>query len=275
MSSDIKIFENSDFGSVRIVMRDGEPWFVAKDVAEILEIQNIRQNLADLDDDEKGVCSIDTPGGAQEMLIISESGLYLQILRSRKPEAKPFRRWITHDVVPSIRKTGGYGTPALSREDILSQALQIIGHENEALNRQIEILAPKADFADAISEAEGGVSVNRFAKILCQHGIKDMGANRLYKELRKDGFTIHRRGKNWNAPKQKYVDKGYFRIVEYLTDEDDSIQCITTGFFITGRGQQVLLAHFKDKYGVGRQLSLFNRGTNRRNNVIPMKKKAG
>jgi anti-repressor protein len=165
-------------------------------------------------------------------------------------------------------KDAAQGKLVLSDKEILTQAMQIINADNAALNRQIEILAPKADFADAISEAEGGVSVNRFAKILSQHGVKDMGSHRLYKELRKDGFTIRQRGKNWNAPKQRLVEKGWFRIVEYLTDEDDSVQCITTGFLITGKGQQALLAHFMDKYGLLRQFSLFDKVRNRWGSAI-------
>lgn len=270
MSNDIKIFENNEFGQVRIVMRDEEPWFVAKDVCEVLGLGNSHSSLALLDDDEKGVHSMDTLGGKQEMAIVSESGLYSLILRSRKPEAKPFRRWLTHDVIPSIRKTGGYGTPALSREDEISIALRVMGETNAALVLRLEAIEAKADFADAVSVGDGGMSLNGFAKVLRQAGIKDMGPNRLYRELRKDGFVIHRRGKNWNLPRQRYVDKGWFRIIEYLTPGDDSIQCVVTDFAITGTGQQALLRFYKDKYGISRQLSLFDGNRNGRAKVIPM-----
>lgn len=111
----IKIFEAEAFGQVRVVDVDGEPWFVAKDVCECLELGNPRTSIALLDEDEKGVHTMDTPGGAQEMSIVSEAGLYSLILRSRKPEAKAFKRWITHEVLPSIRKTGQYGGYALPR----------------------------------------------------------------------------------------------------------------------------------------------------------------
>lgn len=105
----IKIFEAEAFGQVRVVDVDGEPWFVARDVCECLELGNPRTSIALLDEDEKGVHTMDTPGGQQEMSIVSEAGLYSLILRSRKPEAKAFKRWITHEVLPSIRKTGQYG----------------------------------------------------------------------------------------------------------------------------------------------------------------------
>jgi phage antirepressor YoqD-like protein len=153
---------------------------------------------------------------------------------------------------------------ALSREEILSQAIQIALGDNAALRQQLALDAPKVEFAEAVSVAEGGVSVNRFSKILQQHGIKDMGPHRLYKELRAAGFLISKRGKNWNVPKQKYVERGWFRIIEYLTPDDDCIQYITPDFAITGAGQQALLAYFMDKYGINRQLSLFDRHARKR-----------
>lgn len=109
----LKIFEKPEFGSVRVVEKNGDPWFVAKDVCDCLDIGNSRQALTYLDEDEKGVTTNDTLGGVQEMSIVSESGLYSLILRSRKPESKTFKRWITHDVIPSIRKTGSYGNGIL------------------------------------------------------------------------------------------------------------------------------------------------------------------
>ena len=108
--SEIKLFEKEEFGKVRVVIRNDNPWFVAKDVCVCLEIGNSRDAVASLDDDEKGVGIIDTPGGKQEMSIVSEPGLYSLILRSRKPEAKAFKRWVTHDILPSIRKHGLYAT---------------------------------------------------------------------------------------------------------------------------------------------------------------------
>lgn len=109
-STDVKIFEKEEFGSVRVVMQGDDPWFVAKDVCDCLDLSNNRGAITSLDDDEKGVSITDTLGGQQEMSIISEAGLYSLILRSRKPEAKAFKRWVTHEVLPSIRKTGGYST---------------------------------------------------------------------------------------------------------------------------------------------------------------------
>ena len=112
--NDMKIFENSGFGAVRVVDVNGEPWFVARDVCDCLEL-DLASGARGLDDDEKGLHTMQTPGGQQEMSIVSEAGLYSLILRSRKPEAKAFKRWITHEVLPAIRKTGGYGQWNLPR----------------------------------------------------------------------------------------------------------------------------------------------------------------
>ena len=131
MDNGIQVFEQSGLGSVRVIMQNGEPWFVAKDVCECLDIGNSRDAVAALDEDEKGVDSIDTPGGAQEMSIISEPGLYSLILRSRKPEAKAFKRWVTHDILPSIRKTGSYSMAVAKAETDYAA----IPHEIDSLGK--------------------------------------------------------------------------------------------------------------------------------------------
>lgn len=126
MENGIQVFENSGLGSVRVVMHNGEPWFVAKDVCDCLELTNTAQTISYLDDDEKGVTTNYTPGGKQEMSMISEAGLYSLILRSRKPEAKAFKRWVTHDILPSIRKTGSYSmTPKSYAEALRALAAEV------------------------------------------------------------------------------------------------------------------------------------------------------
>lgn len=123
----LKVFEKAEFGRVRVVECEGEPWFVAKDVCECLELTDVSKTISLLDDDEKGTNSIRTPGGEQQMLVVSEPGLYSLILRSRKPEAKAFKRWVTHDILPAIRKTGGYlaTKPDDTPETILARAVLI------------------------------------------------------------------------------------------------------------------------------------------------------
>ena len=131
MEHNLQLFEHEEFGEVRVVMIDGEPWFVAADVARVLEIQNVRQNLADFDDDEKGVCNIYTPGGEQSMLVVNEPGLYRLIFASRKPEAKKFQRWVYHEVLPSIRKTGTYSVVSV---DPLAIEREKLALEREKFN---------------------------------------------------------------------------------------------------------------------------------------------
>lgn len=131
--NDLQIFSNPEFGSVRCVEKDGEPWWVLKDVCTILEIANQSNISARLDDDEKGVHQMDTPGGVQKVTVINESGLYNVIIRSDKPNAKAFRKWITSEVIPSIRKTGGYGVPHMSQSELILK----IAQNNLELERRI------------------------------------------------------------------------------------------------------------------------------------------
>lgn len=143
---DIKIFEREEFGMVRVVDVNGEPWFVAKDVCECLELTNTAQTISYLDDDEKGITTNDTPGGKQEMSIISEAGLYSLILRSRKPEAKAFKRWVTHDILPSIRKTGGYSmAPKTYAEALRALAAEV--EMREAVEAQKALAEAQRDEA--------------------------------------------------------------------------------------------------------------------------------
>ena len=204
-----QIFENKEFGAVR-TFRDkaGEPLFVAKDVALALGYEwNGNARIAHIPAEWRGVTSVVTPSGTQEMVVLTEQGLYFFLGRSDKPKALPFQKWLTGEVLPAIRKTGGYGTPQT---------------ENEILSRAITI-----------------------------------AANRLYRDLRKDGYLIRRKGANWNMPKQRMMDKGYFRVVERSTDTEDGYQFVTVTTMLTGMGQYHLFAHFLNKYGVRRQLSLF------------------
>ena len=183
----IKIFENSEFGAVRVVDVNGEPWFVAKDVCECLDIGNSRDAVAALDEDEKGVDSIDTPGGAQEMSIISEPGLYSLILRSRKPEAKAFKRWITHEVLPAIRKTGGYGQWNLPRvpksfPDALRMIADIEEEKQLALEQRDYYKRTKAEIG---SRREATSMATASAAIRQRDALADkLGEGKHYKQVK-------------------------------------------------------------------------------------------
>lgn len=214
--NDMKIFENSEFGAVRVVDVNGEPWFVARDVCECLELTNTSQTLSYLDDDEKGITTNDTPGGQQEMSIVSEAGLYSLILRSRKPEAKIFKRWITHEVLPAIRKHGGYLTPAKLEEALtdpdtiirLATDLKVEREKRRKLEAQAAADRPRVVFAESIEVAKTSILVGEMAKLIKQATGCDMGQNRFFEWLRANGY-LHKQGSQKNMPTQRCIDAGW------------------------------------------------------------------
>lgn len=206
--------------TVRTVLRDGEPWFVALDVCRALGIVNPSDAVGGLDDDEKGVATTDTPGGQQDVRIINEPGLYSLILRSRRPEAKTFKRWVTHDVLPAIRQTGRYEVaPALpqSYADALRElAAQV--EETERVKAELETAAPKADAWDTLASGRGDYSVGDAAKILSRDPAITIGERRLFAKLH-DLRWIYRAGDGrWRA-RQTQVDAG--RLAELAQSKTD------------------------------------------------------
>ena len=174
MNNHLMIFENPEFGAVRSILIDGDPWFVAADVCKALEIEKTNRALSRLDDDEKGAHSVSTPGGRQRMSIISESGLYSLILGSRKPEARAFKRWITHEVIPSIRKHGAYMTDNLldaleAHPEAVPEYLNRLRSENarnRELNRRLRLALPKAEYYDAFVDPADCTNIRTTAKEL-------------------------------------------------------------------------------------------------------------
>ena len=174
MENNMMIFESADFGKVRTLSRNGEPWFVAADVCRALEIRNGSDAMSRLDEDEKGVGLTDTPGGKQQVTIINEPGLYSLVLGSRKPEAKAFKRWITHEVIPSIRKHGAYMTGSTleqvmeSPEMVLLMAQRMLEEKEkrDAMEQELRRAKPKADFYDAFIHPESCTNLRATAKEL-------------------------------------------------------------------------------------------------------------
>jgi anti-repressor protein len=200
-----KVFQYQDH-QVRTVIKDGEPWFVAKDVCEILDISKHRDAVSRLDNDERGSVLVDTPGGTQSVSAVNEYGLYSLILRSRKPEAKEFKRWITHEVIPSIRKTGSYSIKKLDSymiDDPIERAKRWIEEQEEklAIQQQLQIAAPKAEMYDVALSADNAQTMSIVAKTL------GYGRNRLFAFLREQGVLRQN-----NEPYQEFIDRGYFRI---------------------------------------------------------------
>lgn len=225
MSTSIIPFSYADH-PVRVIQINGEPWFVAADVAVPLGLTNIRSSLALLDKDEKGVHTMDTPSGAQQMATISEAGLYSLILRSRKPEAKAFKRWVTHEVLPAIRRTGRYGADAIAGQvpQTLPEALRAYAREieaREALEAYAMELEPKADAYTAFIDGDGTYSVGTVAKML------GLSQNKLFAELRNAGVLIAK-GAMRNTPYQQYMHHFAVKAYDYTRSDGTTATSHTT-----------------------------------------------
>lgn len=256
MSEITKIF-NYNGKQVRTVqMSSGDVGFVAKDVCDILEIDHTQTRR--LDDDEKGLHLTQTPGGEQEMLCVTESGLYSLVLGSRKPEAKAFKRWVTHDVLPAIRKHGGYLTPekieeALLNPDTIIRLATNLKDERERrklLEQKIEHDKPKTIFADAVAVSKTSILVGELAKILKQNGI-EIGQNRLFEWLRQNDYLIKRKGTDYNMPTQKSMELGLFEIKETSITHSDGHTSISKTTKVTGKGQIYFVNKFHEEFKRG------------------------
>lgn len=253
MNNEIQKFDFRGASLRTLTDEAGEPWFVAKDVCDILELTNPAVALQSLDEDEKTNLSNSyvwsEPG--RRPLIISEPGLYRLVMRSRKPEAKEFQRWVTHEVLPQIRKTGGY-IPTTDADDdmtILAKAVMIGQRTMEAQRQQIAEqqtriveLEPKARFADAVAASDGTCLVGELAKMLRQNGM-DIGQNRLFRLLQADGY-LGKSGSNRNVPTQRAMDLGLFRIKETTVTHADGHTTVSRTPKVTGKGQR----YFIDRY---------------------------
>ena len=255
-NGELKIF-NYKNNEVRTTIKDGEIFWVLKDVCDVLGIQNYRNVAAKLGDDEKDVHQMDTLGGRQKFIIVNEAGLYKTIFRSDKPEAKKFMHWITHEVLPSIRKHGAYITSAKMEELMndpdtwvkMIRTLQQERREKELLKNQVEKDKPKVIFCDAVSASDCDILVGELAKILRGNGI-DIGQNRLFERLRNEGFLVRRKGSDKNVPTQRSMNLGLFKITETAITHSDGHVTIAKTAKITGKGQvyfvKYFLAHKKD-----------------------------
>lgn len=244
---------NYDGIEVRVVTAEGEPWLVASDIARALEYRDAHNLTRGLDGDEKGTQIVSTPSGDQRVIVISESGFYTAALRSRSERAANFRRWVTREVLPSIRKHGAYLTPA-KVEEVLTDPDTIIRLATDlkaerARRAELEALrkidAPKVLFADAVSASKSNILVGELAKILKGNGV-DIGANRLFEVLRSRGYLISRKGSDWNMPTQKSMELGLFRIKETTVVHSDGHTSLNKTPKVTGKGQQYFIERFLD-----------------------------
>lgn len=247
----ISTFNNPAFGSVRAVSVNDEPYFVGKDVAEILGYSNPRDALSKhVDAEDKGVANCDTLSGAQKMTIINESGLYSLILSSKLPKAKEFKRWVTAEVLPAIRKTGGYvNDTAQFVESYFGQldpsqkhALTMMFDESKRMSAQLKEQAPKVLFANAVETAHNSILIGDLAKIIRQNGV-DIGQKRLFDWMRQNGYLI-KDGQSKNMPTQKAMDMSLFEVKESTINNPDGSVRVTRTTKVTGKGQTYFVKKF-------------------------------
>lgn len=250
--NELKIFENPAFGKVRVVEQGGEPWFVGKDVAEILGYSNTPKAIRDhVDDEDKLAERIVLSGQNREVAIINESGLYSLILSSKMPKAKEFKRWVTAEVLPAIRKTGGYiaGSEKMSDAELMAKAVlvaQATIKERDARIAELESdtqrMKPKEIFADAVSASNQTILIGDLAKLIKQNG-HDIGQKRMFEWLRNNGYLIKRQGADYNSPTQRAMELGLFRIKETAVTHSDGHVTVNKTVKVTGKGQ----AYFVNK----------------------------
>lgn len=242
--NELKTFTNEEFGRVRTIEIEGEPWFVAVDVCRSLEIANTADALKRLDDDER--MTIDSTeghsghrGGAQQMNIVNESGLYSLVLGSRKPEARNFKRWITHEIIPSIRKTGGYQLP--QGKELLALAVIEAQKVIEEQRQQLIEQKPLVEFAEHVSQSKDTIDMEKMAKVANDEHIS-IGRNRLVKWLKEKRVLMESR-----APYQEYINRGYFDVIEVKKDTVYGTR-VFPKTVITGKGQIWIIEKLRNEY---------------------------
>ncbi|MGG0179248.1 phage antirepressor [Bacillus tropicus] len=250
----LQVFNNKEFGQVRTVVQGEDVWFVAKDVSDILGFSEASAMTRTLDEDEKGLHNIQTVQGVQKLTVINESGLYSSILRSRKKEAKTFKKWVTSEVLPSIRKHGAYMTDQALEKAVINPDFMIglLTNLKEEKAKRVEaertILQqqPLVTFAEAVQVSTNLISVKQLANLMRQKGI-DTGQNRLFEWLRENGYLCKKRGSLYNTPTQYSMDLELFESQEYVrtNGQGEFVTSFTTK--VTGKGQFYFINKFLGK----------------------------
>lgn len=239
MNNEIQKFDFKGAPLRTLTDKAGEPWFVLKDCMSILDLGNPTETVKMFDDDEFSTTEvIDSIGRRQQAYIISEPGLYRLVMRSRKPEAKEFQRWVTHEVLPSIRKHGGYmaGQERMTPEQMALASMRWLQSKVDEQAKQLKAQEGKVLFANAVETARTSILVGDFAKILKGNGI-DIGPRRLFAWLREHGWLIKAKGSSWNMPTQKAMDLHLFEIKETAISHSDGHTTINKTPKMTGKGQ--------------------------------------
>ena len=242
--NELQIFKNEEFGEVRTVTIDNEPWFVGKDVAMALGYQNASKALADHVEEcdklnNESLSSLGQRGG----WLINESGLYALIFGSKLESAKRFKYWVTSEVLPAIRKTGGYRMQAPQGKELLALAVLEAQKTIEEQTTQIERMKPKEIFADAVATSHTAILIGDLAKLLKQNGV-ETGQKRLFVWMRENGYLIKRKGADWNMPTRKSMEMGLFEVKESTVNNPDGSVRINRTTKVTGKGQQYFINKF-------------------------------
>lgn len=242
--NELQIFKNAEFGQIRTVEINGQPYFMASDVARALGYTNPSRSAKDHCKNLIKRCTTDSVGREQESLFIPESDIYRLIIKSKLPSAERFEKWLMEEVLPSIRKTGGYisGQETMTDAELMAKALLVANKQIEQRNKQIEEMQPKAIFADAVSASKTSILIGDLAKIICQNGIQ-IGQKRLFEWLRQNGYLI-KSGSSKNMPMQRYVEQGLFEVKESNVCNPDGSVRVTKTTKITGKGQLYFINEF-------------------------------
>ena len=251
--NNLQIFDSPDFGQIRTIQQNGEPWFVGKDVADILGYQNGSRDVnRHVDEDDRQNYQNGTFESNRGLTIINESGLYSLILSSKMPKAKEFKRWVTSEVIPAIRKTGGYiaGSENMTDAEIMAKAVLVAQNTIQQRDQRIKELEsdvaaakPKVLFADAVSASDSTILIGDLAKILKQNG-HPIGQKRLFNWMREQGYLIKRQGADYNSPTQRAMEMGLFKIKETAISHSDGHVSVSKTTKVTGKGQQYFINKF-------------------------------
>lgn len=251
--NNLQIFDSPDFGQIRTIQQNGEPWFVGKDVADILGYQNGSRDVnRHVDEDDRQNYQNGTFESNRGLTIINESGLYSLILSSKMPKAKEFKRWVTGEVIPAIRKTGGYiaGSENMTDAEIMAKAVLVAQSTIRQRDQRIKELEsdvaaakPKVLFADAVSASDSTILIGDLAKILKQNG-HPIGQKRLFNWMREQGYLIKRAGADYNSPTQRAMEMGLFKIKETAISHSDGHVSVSKTTKVTGKGQQYFINKF-------------------------------
>lgn len=251
--NNLQIFNSPDFGQIRTIQQNEEPWFVGKDVAAALGYSNPQKAVREhVRDTHKGVNEMDTPGGKQQLTIIDEAGLYSLIMRAKTDKAEAFQEWVTSEVIPAIRKTGGYiaGSENMTDAEIMAKAVLVAQSTIRQRDQRIKELEsdvaaakPKVLFADAVSASDSTILIGDLAKILKQNG-HPIGQKRLFNWMREQGYLIKRAGADYNSPTQRAMEMGLFKIKETAISHSDGHVSVSKTTKVTGKGQQYFINKF-------------------------------